>query len=302
MATRKTPAASKTRRASSTGAAKPRAPKAADLWKVVQSNAAKPKARVAALDELAWSIAEDRSRYRAVLAIATNPDEPPAVRNAALSAAHSVSFNAQRFPALRPDYLRALRQLGNDADPELRQRSLGMLMREGDAATEERLLSGLDDAANAQLPPAKALQLLSYQLHAGTYEAARRIAEEPGDAAARAAALRLLAADATSLPIFERVLADKSEPIELRRLAASALHQLAPGRLQQLARAITLDDDDDSDVRTSCLVALAHFGDSQEIEGDAELQAQVDRLGSQEGRGAAPLKDAAKQFRGRYSR
>lgn len=301
MATRKTPAASKTPRAS-TRAAKPRTEKAGDPWKVIQSSASKPKARVAALGDLAWSIAEDRSQYRAVLAIATNSDEPSDVRNAALSAAQSVSFNAQRFPSLRPDYLRALRKLGNDADPEMRQRSLGMLMREGDAATEERLRAGLDDAANAQLPPAKALQLLSYQLHADTYAAARRIVEQLGDAAARSAALRLLAADATATPIFERLVADKTEPIELRRLAVTALHQLAPDKLQQLARAITLDDKDDNDVRTSCLVALAHFGDSKDIEGDAELQAQVDRLSTLDGSGAAPLKDAAKQFRGRYSR
>lgn len=49
-------------------------------------------------------------------------------------------------------------------------------------------------------------------------------------------------------------------------------------------------------------MALAHFGDSKMIEGDTELQAQVARLGAPDGSGPAPLKDAAKQFRGRYSR
>lgn len=275
--------------------------KIANAWKVIDSPNSAPRSLVAALGELGWTIASDRTRYRAVLAIATDGAQPTSVRNAALSAAHSVTFDAQHFPALRPDYLRALRRLGEDADPELRQRALGMLMREGDATTEQRLLAGLEDPAQALLPAAKSLQLLSYQLHAGIYAAARRIAGQDGDPQAREAALRVLAADATSAPLFERVIADKKEPSELRRLAATALHQLAPNTLQHLARGITLDDSDDEALRTSCLVALANFGDTQALQGDTQLQSYVSSLGESAG-GGKSLNEAAQQFLGRYKR
>lgn len=293
MATRKTSTPRKTARAT---------PKATTPWAVLESAGATTRQRVAALGQLDWTFADDRARYRAVLALATDAAQPAPVREAALSAAHSVSFNAQRFPALRPDYLRALRKLGEDGDPELRQRALGMLMREGDAATEQRLLAGLADPAQALLPTEKTLQLLSYQLHAETYAAARRVAQQPGDPGARREALRLLAADASATPIFERVIADKKEPSELRRLAATALHQLAPATLQQLARDITLDDDDDEELRTSCLVALANFGDAKAIAGDSQLQAQVGRLSADAGSAATgtALNEAAQRFLGRY--
>jgi hypothetical protein len=271
-----------------------------DPWKIVGSATSTSHQRVAALGDLGWSIASDRTRYRAVLQIATDVAEHPSVRNAALSAAQSVTFDAQHFPALRPDYLRALRKLSGDADPELRQRSLGMLMREGDAATEQRLLAGLEDPAQALLPQAKSLQLLSNQLHAETYVAARRIAGESGDPEAREAALRLLAADAQSTPIFERLIADKQEPSDLRRLAATALHQLAPDSLQTLARKITLDDGEDEALRTSCLVALANFGDTKAIEADAQLQNYVGSIGGADG-GSKPLNMAAQQFLSRYN-
>lgn len=292
MVTRKAPVG---RKASGTRA------KPANHWTVIESPKSTPRQRAAALNELGWSIASDRARYRAVLAIATDEAHHSSVRNAALSAAQSVTFDAQHFPALRPDYLRALRKLGEDADPELRQRALGMLMREGDAATEQRLLAGLDDPTQALLPPAKSLQLLSNQLHAETYVAARRIAGQRVDAEAREAALRLLAADATSTPLFERLIADKNESSELRRLAATALHQLAPETLQRLAREITLDDKDDESLRTSCLVALANFGDTQALAADAQLQSYVGKVGGAAD-GAKPLNEAAQQFLGRYKR
>jgi hypothetical protein len=292
MATLKTPAS---RKAAGSKAA------TANPWKVIESPTATARQRAAALAELDWSIASDRTRYRAVLAIATDRAQHASVRNAALSAAHSVSFDAQHFPALRPDYLRALRKLGDDADTELRQRSLGMLMREGDAATEQRLLIGLDNPADALLPAAKSLQLLSYQLHSQTYDAARRIAGKGDDLEAREAALRLLAADATSTPLFERLIANKQEPSELRRLAATALHQLAPEKLQKVARTITLDESDDESLRTSCLVAMTNFGDAKAMESDTQLQAYVGGLSGGAGDGQ-PLNQAAQQFLGRHKR
>lgn len=272
-----------------------------DPWAIVESSASTPRELVSALGHLPWSVVAERARYRTILAIALDGSRKADVRSAALSAAHSLTFDAQRFASLRPDYLRALRKLGEDNDLELRQRSLGMLMREGDAQTERKLLLGLTHPQHALLPAAKALQLLAYQLHAESYSAAREIVARGGDALAREAALRLLAADASAGPLFEQVLADRTESSEARGIAATALHQLLPGRLQALARKIAIDTSEDQTLRTTCLTALTHFGDTDAISADAELMGAATRASETDG--VAPgLKSAFRGLLGRHGR
>ena len=121
-----------------------------------------------------------------------------------------------------------LRAVATDADPELRQRVLGLLAREKDGFAEKRLLEGLQQPEKALVPPEKALQLLSYDIHAEAYPVARMIVKNPPNEEAKREALRLLAADASSKPLFERILNDKEETKENRQLSASALQAIAP--------------------------------------------------------------------------
>lgn len=297
-ASRKTPTKPKAaaKRASATSPAA--------LWKALKSPQSNAKVRIDALNALGWSIADDRDSYRTVLAIVADAQAKPMLRAAALAAAHSVTFDVQRFPALRPDYLRTLRALGDDKDLEIRQRALGMLMREKDAQTQQRLMDGLREPNKAILPPEKALQLLAYEVHGDAYALAREIAEKPPSAIARREALRLLAADTASTPIFERIVKDKGENSEIRRLSASALHQLAPNKLQSLARDITMDEGEDKELRASCLVALAQFGDKAKLQGDIALLDRVDKLRVDELAHApgSVLGQAAQQFTGRYGK
>ena len=110
------------------------------------------------------------------------------------------------------------------------------------------------DPAKALVPPEKALQLLSYDVHADAYEAAREIVKKPPNDAAKREALRLLAADANAAPMFEKLLRDKKELREIRQIAASALHALNPDKLQQHARKILLDKSDYDDIKATSLV------------------------------------------------
>ena len=151
------------------------------------------------------------------------------------------------------------------------------------------------------MPPEKALQLLSYDVHAESYRAARAIVRNPPNADARREALRLLAADAASAPTFEKLLKDKQESFEIRQLAASALNQLAPHRLQACARDITLDDGESADIKSVSLTALSHFGDAAAIGKDDALHAYADKLGQASG-GSADLKRAAKNFAVQHKR
>ena len=136
------------------------------------------------------------------------------------------------FASIRGDYIATLRKVADDPNPELRQRVLGTLMREQDGFAQKKLLDGLKDPAKALVPPEKALQLLSYDVHADAYSARATIVKKPPNDDAKREALRLLAADAKAAPIFEKVLRDKNELRENRQIAASALHSLDPDKLQ----------------------------------------------------------------------
>ena len=99
----------------------------------------------------------------------------------------------------------------DDPNPELRQRVLGLLAREKDGYAQKRLLEGLENPAKALLPPEKALQLLGYDVHADAYRLARKIVDKPPSEIAKREALRLLAADTSAKPVFEKILSDKNE-------------------------------------------------------------------------------------------
>ena len=131
----------------------------------------------------------------------------------------------RRFESCRGDYIATLRKVADDPDPELRQRVLGLLAREKDGFAQKKLLEGLQDPDKALVPPEKALQLLSYDVHADAYAAARDIVKKPPNEMARREALRLLAADATAAPMFEKLMRDKNELREIRQISASALHR-----------------------------------------------------------------------------
>src|ERR1700730_10007370 len=142
---------------------------------------------------------KDRQAWRHVL---RDEDEPVKGRLAALQSLGAAAFSVVAFESCRGDYLAALRKVATDPKPELRQRVLGLLMREKDGFAQKKLLEGLKDPDKALVPPQKALQLLSYDVHAEAYAAARDIVKKPPNDDARREALRLLSADAKAAPLF----------------------------------------------------------------------------------------------------
>ena len=115
-------------------------------------------------------------------------------RGAACGAAVAQARELQRAGirvGSRGDYIATLRKVATDPDPELRQRVLGMLMRDKDGFAQKKLLDGLKDPAKALVPPEKALQLLELRrprrrLRGGArdrQEAAERRREARGAAA-----------------------------------------------------------------------------------------------------------------------
>ncbi len=254
--------------------------------------------RVTAFAGVARAICDDKEKLEDVINVLKDTQSPQAVRLAALRALQSASFSVVKFTPCRPEYLAALRSLIDDPDSEIRQRVLGILAREQDGYAQQRLLEGLQQPDKALVPPEKALQLLSYDIHADAYPVAREIVKKPPNPAAKREALRLLAADAASVPTFEGILRDKNEPTEIRQLSASALHSLAPKKMQAYARDIVLDDSESDELKTTSLTALTHFGEEAAVSEDNALQKTVDTLKDEAS--SPDLKNSAENFLKKY--
>ena len=256
----------------------------------------KQKAATAAPIQVAENIAD----VRRLLKVLRNTGEPIEVRMAALQALGAAAFSVPGFDSVRPDYIAALREVSTDAHEQLRRRALGILMRNKDGFAQKKLLDGLKNPAKALVPPEKALQLLGNDVHAGAYSAARAIVKKPPNDEAKSEALRLLAADAKSAPLFQKVMRDKKELRENRQIAASALHALNPDKLQQSARKILLDKSDFADIKATSLTALDQFGDDTAIGKDKALLQSVNRFKT--GKTPAKYKQTARRFLSKYER
>jgi len=260
----------------------------------------RPAQRISALRDMTPGMLDDARQFASVLDILKNPNEPTVVRLAALRSLEAASFAVNRFDAYRNDYVQALRSITNDKDEEVRTRVLGALARMSDRPAQELLLTGLKEPAKALVPPEKALQLLSYDVHADAYAAARDIAAKPPTKAARRAALRLLAADATSAPVFTKILKDKSETAAIRQLSATALHAIAPDQLQEQARQILLDAKEDDQVKAVSLTALTDLRRADQGDVDDRLYQHVNRMHGRSD--SALVKRSAKRFLKKYKR
>ncbi len=256
------------------------------------------KQRVAAMAAAPLAVCESDKDLQAMLKVLSDQSEPIAVRLAALQSLGAAAFSVLSFASCRADYIATLRKVADDPDAELRQRVLGILMREKDGYAQKKLLEGLKNPGKALLPPEKALQLLSYDIHAEAYSAARAILKKPPNDEAKREALRLLAADAKATSIFEKVLLDKNELRESRQIAASALHALHPEKLEELARKILLDKSDYDDIKATSLTALEQFGDDGSFSQDKALLKSVDRLNA--GKAPAKYKQSARRFLTKY--
>jgi hypothetical protein len=269
------------------------------MAKTAGSAAAPVRRRLAAIAQMPTAVCRDDGSLQALLEVLRDPGQPSTVRLGALQALQAASFAVVAFEGCKGDYVSALRAVATDPDPELRQRVLGILARDNDRYVQKKLLDGLQDPSKALVAPEKALQLLSYDVHAEAYPVARALVANPPNQTVKREALRLLSADAAAAPLFERILRDKKETPEIRRMSASALHALRPEKLQAAARAIVLDDGESEDVVATGLAALTEFGSSKAIEADEPLNARIARM---QDRGTGAVKKTAHRFAAKYEK
>jgi hypothetical protein len=264
------------------------------------TNAKKPAPeRVKAFIEAPLAVCKSDENLQASLSVLRDTKEPIKVRLAALQSLQAASFSVIDFESCREDYLATLREVVDDPNPELRQRALGILARQKDGYSQKRLLDGLQEPDKALVAPEKALQLLSYDVHSGAYPIAREIVNEPPSPEAKREALRLLSADASSAPVFEKLLRDKNEDREIRQISAAALQTVKPKKFEEQARELLLDKNEYDDIQATALTALTQFGDEKKVAEDEALLKRVDQLGKGK---SAKVKKPAKQFLSRYGK
>lgn len=283
-----------------TTAAKKRSParRTARAAFAVATNEKKTTAeRAKAFVEAPLATIESDKNLQASLDVLRDRNQPIKVRLAALQSLQAASFSVIGFEPHREDYLATLREIVDDPDEELRQRVLGILAREKDGYAQQKLLEGLQDTSKALVPPEKALQLLSYDVHAEAYPVAREIVEQPPNPEAKREALRLLAADANSAPVFEKLMRDKDEDREIRQISAAALQAVKPKQFQEQAREVLLDSKEYDDIQATALTALTQFGDEDVVGKDQKLLKRVNELGKGK---SAKVKKPAKAFMNRY--
>lgn len=238
-----------------------------------------PQVRVAALGSVSTEIGESADLIDAMLELVADASEPPAVRRASLEVLRQNSFRTNLFAPKRAEYFEVLRGVMDDPDLPLRLSAIEALASEKDEYVQRRLLEGLEDPSQALVPPEKALEFLSYDLHGDYYPLLREIIENPPSLAAKREAVRLLGADATSTDVLVRLLRNKGEDPEVRNISAAALQTIAPVEFQGLAREIALDENDDDDLRALSITALDYFGDRESMSLDEELHSRIEELG-----------------------
>jgi len=256
------------------------------------------KDRVTAFAMTPAAVCESDENLQATLTVVRNQDEPVEVRMAALDALASAAFSSIAFAPCRPDYIATLRKIADDPNPGIRETALSALAAEKDGYAQKRLLDGLKNPDKALLPPEKALQILSFDVHSEAYVVAREIAKNPPNPAAKQEAMRLLAADAGSAPMFENVLRDKDELRENRQIAASALRALNPDKLQTHAQEMLKDNTEFEDIQATSLVAITQFGDDEAVAKDSALMKGIKRLSTKAK--SARYKKSAKSALSRY--
>lgn len=218
-----------------------------ELLAMPMASEASPESRVEALGRLVRAEDPGMAHIEPLERLA-DPDEAPSVRLAALGLLKLLAISSPTFPEWRPIYLEALRRALSE--PELRLAALEVLTQEQDRHAQERLLEGLREPERALVPPDQALRLLSNEPHADVRGVAREIASDPPDEETHLQALKILASDPGSVEGFQSLLADSSQSLPVRKLAATALNNLAPELLpsaeqplQAAAEAVVTGDD-----------------------------------------------------------
>jgi HEAT repeat protein len=240
--------------------------------------------RIQVLDQLGPSLSRRDDFIEALLAIVKDRNDRPAVREAALQALGSAAFQVVRFRPHQQAYNDALHDLVADPVPALREAAVGILAQQHDPVVQETLLQGLRGDGPLPVARERAILLLAEDDHLDNLPWLQELYRS-GSQSAREQAVRFMGSYPAAEATLEGVLRDKSEATSVRQQSGASLRNLAPDRFDAVAKNISTDPTDDPEVRTACLTALQHLGDTARVYADTEF---VQRVADVSGDESAP--------------
>lgn len=237
--------------------------------------------RVEVLRRLAGSISRQPEYIEVLLTIVKDRSDSAVVREAALDVLGSAAFQVVRFRPHQQGYDDALHDLVADPVPVLRETAVSILAQQHDPVIQQILLEGLRGDRPLPIERDRAIRLLAEDDHLDNLpwllELSRR-----GSEGARAEAVRFMGAYPAAQATLEGILRDTTESTEVRQQSGASLRYLAPERFEAIAKEISTDATDDPEVRTACLTALRHLGDTDRIYADTDFARRVQELSSEE--------------------
>ncbi len=252
--------------------------------------------RAAMLDKIAGYVGRDEDLLDWSTGILAEGRQPEPVREAALRVLQINSFSSPTMLAHRPRYLSTLRGLIDDPSSSIRDSAIEQLAMNQDEYVQRRLIEGLEDPTKRITEPEKAVQLLSYDLHAEHFPVLRRLAQDPPNQRTRIEALRNLGADAASADLLREALANNSEDPEVRHLCAVALQRIDPTGFEAEADRIIGEDDADPELKVALLNTKLHIpGVDQKVVLDAIVALDQVEMPRNAGAQAANLRSIAEQ-------
>ena len=187
--------------------------------------------------------------------------------------------SARRLRAVPHDYIAVLREVAEDANPEIRESALGLLAAKRTDCPEEAARGAKESrqGAGASRKGASASQLR---------HPCGGVCDRADD---RRKSLRTLRPSAKhcgcSRPTpsrrrySRRCCATRTNCARTGRSRPSALHSLDPDKFQSHARAILVDKNEYDDIQATSLTALEQFGDDEAVAQDKKLLESVGRIG-----------------------
>jgi hypothetical protein len=207
--------------------------RAADPQGIIANKKTPAKTRVEALGRATQAEGPDAVPETALRRLA-DPKESADVRLAAIKLLQQMQFFSSVAAEWRPAFVDALRTAVRDR--KVRPAALEVLSLFKDRVTQEQLLEGIRKPAKALVPLNEALRLLSTDVHADVVNVAKKVTDTPQlrrNKAAFVQAVRILAADPSSVGKLQEVVGNNAYAMDARRVAATAISHLSPDALQK---------------------------------------------------------------------
>jgi hypothetical protein len=249
--------------------------------------------RVGVLRRLASSLSRRPESIQALLRIARDRDDDPAVRDEALRVLGSAAFQVARFAPYRQDYQDALHDLIDDPVPALREQAVTVLAQEHDRVVQEALLAGLRGERELPVEREGAILLLAEDDHLDNLPWLQQLYRS-GSADAREQAVRFMGSYPEARAMLEEILRDKGEASGVRQQSAASLRSLDPDRFEQVAKQVATDGADYPEIRVASLTALRHLGDPERVRADSAFADRVRELRADAS--SAEVAQAARDF------